>query len=52
MLESVLQRGVCFTSWENFKNINMVYDEVFYRKLICNRDADFYEKFKDFIDQV
>ena len=38
MLEAVLQRGVCFTSWDNFRNLNMVYDEVFYRKLNCNRD--------------
>ena len=38
MLEAVPKRGVCLTSWDNFRNLNMVYDEVFYRKLNCNRD--------------
>lgn len=52
ILESVLVRGVCFTSWDNFKEYNNVYDEVFYRKLNCKRDAEFYKNFDEFIDQV
>jgi hypothetical protein len=32
-LESVLQRGVCFTSWSNFKQNNLIYDEILYRQL-------------------
>ena len=51
-LESVLQRGVTFTSWENFKKINQIYDDVFYRKLNCERDEEFLSKFQRFIDLV
>ena len=52
MLESVMVRGVAFTSWEMFKKTNEVYEEVYYRKLNCKRDPEFYKKFDDFIEQV
>ena len=41
-LESVMVRGVCFTSWANFKQNNKMYDEILYRRLECKRDDAFY----------
>ena len=52
ILESVMVKGVGFTSWENFKRYNNIYDEVFYRKLNCKRDPAFYKRFDDFIELV
>lgn len=52
MLESVMVRGVSFTSWEMFKGYNDIYDEVFYRKLNCVRDKTFYDNFDNYIEQV
>lgn len=52
MLESVMVRGVSFASWDMFKKNNDIYEEVYYRKLNCKRDEEFYQKFEDFIEQV
>lgn len=52
LLESVMVRGVGFTSWEFYKENNTVYQQLFYRKLKCNRDNDFYDKFDHFISEV
>jgi hypothetical protein len=49
-LESVMVRGVCFTSWANFKQNNVLYDEVLYRQLECKRDPDFFDKIEDFLE--
>ena len=45
LLESVMVNGVGFTSWEFFKANNSIYKQVFYRKLNCNRNNQFYDKF-------
>ena len=50
ILESVMQRGVSFTSWKNFREYNDIYDEVFFRKLKTNRDKEFYKKLDDFVE--
>lgn len=52
LLECVMVRGVCFTSWTNFKEFNNIYPEVFFRKLKCKRDKQFYKNFDDFIEKV
>lgn len=52
LLECVMVRGVCFTSWDSFKEFNNIYHEVFFRKLKCNRDKQFYRKFDEFIEKV
>ena len=39
-------RGVGFLEWKSFKEYNDVYTEVFYRKLITNRDNEFMRKFE------
>lgn len=52
LLESVMVKGVSLISWPLFKRTNKVYNQLFYRKLICNRDDEFYDKFDEFLQQV
>ena len=40
-LESVTQRGVTLTRWEDFRVFNDIYRDVFFRKLECKRDKEF-----------
>ena len=51
-LESNAERGVCFRTWNDFVDNNTLYNQIFVRKLVCNRDKDFYDKFEEFLDQV
>lgn len=36
-LESVTDRGVCFSKWDDFLRTNKVYEQIFFRKLTCER---------------
>lgn len=51
-LESNAERGVCFRTWNDFVDNNTLYNQIFVRKLVCNRDKEFYDKFEEFLDQV
>ena len=51
-LESVTDRGVCFSKWDEFLKNNSIYEQIFFRKLTCVRDKAFYDKFEEFLDKV
>ena len=51
-LESVTDRGVCFSKWHDFLKTNQVYEQIFFRKLYCQRDKTFYDRFEEFLDKV
>lgn len=44
-LESNAERGVCFRTWSDFVDNNTLYNQIFVRKLVCNRDKIFYDRF-------